>query len=152
MDVASEMRELIVRTAKGLPFGDRRRQYSADTVDRLRLSKRQAQQLFGGGRVTIRKAQHERRTGVTCRDAFGCRGRKPSELFFTDAKVSSDFMVDCLEQWLAERAGSLTAIRKLVLDLDNGPENSGQRSQWLWRLLRLAQQYQWVIVLAHYPP
>jgi hypothetical protein len=75
-----------------------------------------------------------------------------SELFFTDSKVSSDFMVDCLEQWIAERADGLRAIRKLVLDLDNGPENSGQRSQWLWRLLLLAQKYQWVIVLAYYPP
>lgn len=75
-----------------------------------------------------------------------------SALFFTDAKVSSDFMVDCLEQWLAERAAALADIRKLVLDLDNGPENSGQRSQWLWRLLLLAQKYQWVIVLVYYPP
>lgn len=75
-----------------------------------------------------------------------------SELFFTDSKVSSDFMVDCLEQWLEQRAEALTDIRKLVLDLDNGPENSGQRSQWLWRLLLLAQKYQWVIVLVYYPP
>jgi hypothetical protein len=75
-----------------------------------------------------------------------------SELFFTDSKVSSDFMVDCLEQWIAERADDLGAIRKLILDLDNGPENSGQRSQWLWRLLLLAQKYQWVIVLVYYPP
>lgn len=75
-----------------------------------------------------------------------------SELFFTDSKVSSDFMVDCLEQWIAERAEGLSVIRKLVLDLDNGPENNGQRSQWLWRLLLLAQRYQWVIVLVYYPP
>jgi hypothetical protein len=64
-------------------------------------------------------------------------------LFFTDSKVSSDFMVDCLEQWLAERAEALRDIRRLVLDLDNGPENSGQRSQWLWRLVLLAQRQQW---------
>ena len=32
-------------------------------------------------------------------------------------------------------------MRQLVLDLDNGPENSGQRSQWLWRLVLLAQKY-----------
>jgi hypothetical protein len=73
-------------------------------------------------------------------------------LFFTDSKVSSDFMVDCLEQWLAERAEALRDIRRLVLDLDNGPENSGQRSQWLWRLVLLAQRQQWTIVLAYYPP
>jgi len=75
-----------------------------------------------------------------------------AELFFTDSKVSSDFMVDCLEQWLQERADLLRDVRRLVLDLDNGPENSGQRSQWLWRLLLLAQKYQWVIVLVYYPP
>jgi hypothetical protein len=75
-----------------------------------------------------------------------------SELFFTDSKVTSDFMVDCLEQWIEERAEALKETRKLVLDLDNGPENSGQRSQWLLRLVLLAQKYGWVIVLAYYPP
>jgi hypothetical protein len=75
-----------------------------------------------------------------------------SELFFTDSKASSDFMADCLEQWIEERGEALKEVRKLVLDLDNGPENSGQRSQWLWRLLLLAQKYQWVVVLAYYPP
>jgi hypothetical protein len=75
-----------------------------------------------------------------------------ADLFFTDSKVSSDFMVDCLEQWIDARADALKQVRKLVLDLDNGPENSGQRSQWLWRLLLLAQKCQWTIVLVYYPP
>jgi hypothetical protein len=75
-----------------------------------------------------------------------------SELFFTNSKVSSDFMADCLEQWITQRAETLKEIRKLVLDLDNGPENNGQRSQWLFRLLLLAQKFQWTIVLVFYPP
>jgi Rhodopirellula transposase DDE domain len=75
-----------------------------------------------------------------------------ADLFFTDGKVTSDFMVDCLEQWTEERAEALPAIRKLVLDLDNGPENSGQRSQWLLRLVLLAQRRQWQLVLVYYPP
>jgi hypothetical protein len=75
-----------------------------------------------------------------------------AELFFTDSKVTSDFMADRLEQWIAERAEALKAIRKLVLDLDNGPENSGQRSQWLLRMVQLAQRYGWVVVLSYYPP
>jgi hypothetical protein len=73
-------------------------------------------------------------------------------LFFTDTKVSSDFMADCLEGWLQEQGPALKEVRKLVLDLDNGPENSGQRSQWLLRLALLAQKYQWVVVLVYYPP
>jgi Rhodopirellula transposase DDE domain len=75
-----------------------------------------------------------------------------SALYFTDTKVSSDFMADCLEQWITEHAEALKDIRKLVLDLDNGPENSGQRSQWLWRLVLLAQKFQWTLVLVFYPP
>jgi DDE family transposase len=75
-----------------------------------------------------------------------------SELFFTDSKVTSDFIADSLEQWLAERAEALKQVRKLVLDLDNGPENSGQRSQWLLRMVLLAQKYQWTVVLVYYPP
>jgi hypothetical protein len=75
-----------------------------------------------------------------------------AELFFTDSKVSSDFMADCLERWIAERGAALKDIRELILDLDNGPENSGQRSQWLLRLVLLAQRQQWRVVLVYYPP
>jgi hypothetical protein len=75
-----------------------------------------------------------------------------SDLYFTETKVSSDFMMDCLEQWLEQRGETLKEIRKLVLNLDNGPENSGQRSQWLLRLLLLAQKRQWHLILVYYPP
>lgn len=75
-----------------------------------------------------------------------------SALFFVDSKVSSDCMADSLEQWIQERAGMLKDVRRLVLDLDNGPENSGQRSQWLLRMALLAQKYQWTVVLVYYPP
>jgi hypothetical protein len=75
-----------------------------------------------------------------------------SALFFTDSKVTSDFMADCLGRWIEERAEALRGIRRLVLDLDNGPENSGQRSQWLLRMVQLARRYGWVVVLAYYPP
>ena len=85
---------------------------------------------------------------------FGIFRPQTSEasLYFTDSKVSSDFMVDCLQQWIEQRGETLQEIRKLVLDLDNGPENSGQRSQWLLRLLLLAQKQQWHVILVYYPP
>jgi transposase len=75
-----------------------------------------------------------------------------SDLFFTDSKVSSDFMADRLEQWLETRRETLQDVRQLILDLDNGPENNGLRSQWLFRLVLLAQRFQWQIVLVFYPP
>lgn len=79
MDLTPEMRDLIIRTANLLPVGAQRRRYLAETVETLRLGQRQAQQLFGWGRDTIRKALRERRAGLTCVDAFRSRGRKPAE-------------------------------------------------------------------------
>jgi transposase len=79
MDLSPEVRDLISRTAASYPWGPQRRRYMADTVTSLGLGQRQAQQLFGWGRDTIRKALHEWRTGVTCQDATSCRGRKPAE-------------------------------------------------------------------------
>jgi hypothetical protein len=80
MDVTPEMCQLIIRTAQALPLGAARRRYMADTVATLQLGQRQARQLFGWGRDTIRKALHERRSGLTCLDAFRCRGRKRAEV------------------------------------------------------------------------
>jgi len=79
MDLAPEVIELIRHTAEGFPWGPARRRYMADAVATLGLGQRQAQVLFGWGRDTLRKALHERRTGVTCQDATCLRGRKPIE-------------------------------------------------------------------------
>ena len=79
MDLSPEMRDLIVRTARDLPVGARRRRYVADTITTLGLGQRQAQLLFGWARDTIRKALHERRSGITCQDAVRCRGRTGSD-------------------------------------------------------------------------
>ena len=59
--------------------GAERRRYQARTGEQLGLSQRQAQRYFGWGRDTIRKAQHEARSGITCCDATSRRGRKPAE-------------------------------------------------------------------------
>ncbi len=79
MDLAPEVVDLIRRTANAFPWGPARRRYMADTVTSLGLRQRQAYLLFSWGRDTLRKALHERRTGITCRDATSCRGRKPIE-------------------------------------------------------------------------
>jgi hypothetical protein len=79
MAITDEMRGLIVRTAKAMAQGAARRCYMADTIKSLALGQREAQTLFGWGRDTIRKAMHERRSGICCVDAFARRGRKLAE-------------------------------------------------------------------------
>jgi hypothetical protein len=78
MNLTAEMRTFIRDTAEAFS-GAQRRGYIARTLQQLSLTQRAGQRLFGWGRDTIRKAQHEARTGITCVDATSCRGRKPSE-------------------------------------------------------------------------
>jgi hypothetical protein len=107
----------------------------------------------GKSRLGTKGADHDFKPDGTL-TPFGIFQPSTSEadLYFTNTKVSSDFMMDCLEQWIEERGEMLKEVRKLVLDLDNGPENSGQRSQWLLRLILLAQKKQWHLILVYYPP
>jgi transposase len=79
MMIGDEMRGLVARTANSMAQGAERRRYMADTITSLDLGQREAQTLFGWGRDTIRKALHERRSGITCCDAFSQRGRKRIE-------------------------------------------------------------------------
>jgi hypothetical protein len=79
MEITPGMRELIIGTAATFPHGPARRRFMADTLAKLQLSQRWAAQSLGWGRDTLRKAAHERRTGVTCVDATCRRGRKPAE-------------------------------------------------------------------------
>ena len=40
----------------------------------------------------------------------------------------------------------------LVINADNGPENSGMRSQWLKRLVEFSAKWETKVQLAYYPP
>ena len=78
MQITAGLRDLLIETAESLS-GAQRRRFMANTLNKLQLGQRQAASLLGWGRDTLRKAGHEARTGLTCADAFGLRGRKPIE-------------------------------------------------------------------------
>jgi hypothetical protein len=94
MAITEELRGLVVRTVRSFKHGALRRQYMADTVTSLGLSQRQAQRLFGWGRDTLRKAFHERRSGIQCCDAFARRGRKPAEHWLPNLLVDIRDLVE----------------------------------------------------------
>jgi hypothetical protein len=78
MLLTEALRTLLIDTAHALR-GAARRHFMAQTVQQLELGQRETQRQLGWGRDTLRKAQHELRSGVTCLDAFSARGRKPAE-------------------------------------------------------------------------
>jgi len=64
-----------------------------------------------------------------------------SFLFFgNNNNKTSDFLVDGLLLWWKERESSLSHIKQLVINIDNGPECSGCRSQFLYRMSEFAER------------
>jgi transposase len=73
-------------------------------------------------------------------------------LYMARSKITSDFIVDRLEQWWEEVRLRFLRVKTLVINLDNGPENHSRRSQFLKRIVGFARKYGLVVQLAYYPP
>lgn len=73
-------------------------------------------------------------------------------LFFISSRLTADCIVDQIENWWERNKGRFAHIRKLLINQDNGPENSSQRTQFMKRILAFAYQSKLNICLAYYPP
>jgi transposase len=73
-------------------------------------------------------------------------------LYMARSKITSDFIVDRLEQWWREVRLRFLRVKTLVINLDNGPENHSRRTQFLKRIVEFARKYGLVVQLAYYPP
>ena len=65
---------------------------------------------------------------------------------------TSDAWVDALRMWWTRVGPGLGSIKRLVIDLDNGPKNSGRRTQFLKRMVEFADWSGLEIRLVYYPP
>jgi hypothetical protein len=92
MELPEALRTLLIDTAASL-HGASRRRFMAQTVDRLDLGQREARQLLGWTRDTVRKGLHELRSGVTCLDACSARGRKPVEFHLPQLRADVEAIV-----------------------------------------------------------
>jgi hypothetical protein len=73
-------------------------------------------------------------------------------IIFGTSRETSDFLVDCLELWWAERKATYGPIRELVINLDNGPGLASRRTQFVKRMIEFADRHQLEIHLVYYPP
>lgn len=85
---------------------------------------------------------------------FGILETARSQLFtvFGTSRETSDFIVDCLQLWWDERKTAYPQIRKLQIDLDNGPELASNRTQFIKRMVQFADRNGLTIELVYYPP
>lgn len=65
---------------------------------------------------------------------------------------SSDFWGDCLRLWWEQTRVLFPKLKRVIMYLDNGPNNSGRRQQFLKRMIEFADWSGLEIVLAYYPP
>lgn len=107
----------------------------------------------GKKRVCVKAADHDftARARVT---PVGILVPQCDELFLAcvTSKVTSDCLVDVLDQWWQSVRARFEQVSTLVITLDNGPENQSHRTQFLKRLVVFAQKHRLTIKLAYYPP
>jgi len=75
-----------------------------------------------------------------------------SYFYFSEEKDTADFMVDCLQKLWQQTLKPTFNPHTLVINLDNGPENSSRRTQFMKRIVDFALDNYVNIKLAYYPP
>jgi hypothetical protein len=73
-------------------------------------------------------------------------------IIFGTSRDTSDFVADCLELWWTNRQSVHPGVRRLLVDLDNGPEIASCRTQFMKRLVEFSDRSQLTLELAYYPP
>ena len=64
---------------------------------------------------------------------------------------TSDSWADGLKMWWGMVKGQMGHVKRLVIYLDNGPKNAGNRTQWLRRMVEFADWSGLEIRLVYYP-
>jgi Rhodopirellula transposase DDE domain len=79
---------------------------------------------------------------------------KTDELFVygVTSKVTSDCLVDRIEEWWKEVGERFRHVTRLLITLDNGPENHSRRTQFIQRLISFVDKTGLTVELAYYPP
>ena len=73
-------------------------------------------------------------------------------LFFSSGGNTSDFLGDGLDAWWSERKKVFPQAKRLVINLDNGPDCSGRRTQFLKRVVEFSDASGLEVRLAYFPP
>ncbi len=73
-------------------------------------------------------------------------------LLFGHSKHTSDFIADSLELWWNERKSVYPGIKRLHIELDNGPEIASCRTQFMKRLVEFVDRHRVEVELVYLPP
>ena len=77
--------------------------------------------------------------------------RQPRFLF-GHSRDTSDFIADGIDRWWEERKAAHAGVKRLHVELDNGPEVASSRTQFLTRMVGFADRHQVTVELVYLPP
>jgi len=108
----------------------------------------------GVSRLVVKAWDHDFQTDACKVTPFGIYLPQSGELhlYFTQSKVTSDFIVDCLHDFWLTQGHRFPKVRTLLINQDNGPENHTRRTQFMLRLAAFVDQFHLAVDLACYPP
>jgi len=107
----------------------------------------------GTTRIPTKALDHDFRPDATVTPVgFLLPQHNDLRLYLTTSKVTSDCIADCLGQWWAEVRPHFPEVVRITLLQDNGPENSGRRTQFLKRMVDFVEDNNVALRLAYYPP
>jgi hypothetical protein len=121
---------------------------SIDTKDRVKIG---GFSRGGYNRVLVKAADHDFSDEFVTPFGILDVTKDEVDLSFTKSKVTADFMVDAIERYWVASDYHLTKDT-LILNADNGPENSSRRTQFMKRMVEFSARYNVKIILAYYPP
>ena len=73
-------------------------------------------------------------------------------LGFGQSRETADFIVDSMERWWNDRSHVHPGVKRLQINLDNGPELKSSRTQFLNRLVQFVDRTGLDVELVYYPP
>ena len=73
-------------------------------------------------------------------------------VIFGTSRDTSDFVADALDLWWADRRAFYPNVRRVLIDLDNGPEVGSSRTQFMNRLVAFSDRNRLTLELAYHPP
>jgi hypothetical protein len=71
---------------------------------------------------------------------------------FGHSRETSDFLADGLERWWSERKAVHVGVRRLHIELDNGPEIGSSRTPFLKRVVEFVDRHRVTVERVYLPP
>jgi Rhodopirellula transposase DDE domain len=132
---------------------------SAGSVKRLSIDCKATVQIGEFSRDGLTRGDNQASDhDMGCKEKYvpcGIVDEESAELTITfgSSYKTSDFIVDALAaKWHALDDQEKAATRRLQIKMDNGPESSGRRTQFLHRMVQLADDINKPIQLLYSPP